>query len=201
MASCGLCGGRQQAWLTVGVADGTGAGGAPRTSPPLPVGLATADFEALYARHHPRLVRALRLSGAGAEAEDVAQEAFARTLLHWWRVRRGTNPAGYAYRVAFRLARRRLGRPVRSDPAPVAPDAIAEATTRVDLERCLERMPPARRSCAVLVLLVGLPPVEVARALRIAPSTVRKQVSLARAELAASFRPAAREEGRAVPGI
>ena len=155
-----------------------------------------SDFEELYRQHYPRLVRALQLSGAGDEAEDVAQEAFARTLLHWWRVRRGTNPAGYAYRVAFRLARRRVGRQVPVTTAEPAPDAIAEATARLDLERCLERMPPARRRCAVLVMLVGLPPAEVGRALRIAPSTVRKQVSLARADLASAFRPA----GEGAPG-
>ncbi len=119
----------------------------------------------------------------------MAQEAFARTLVHWWRVRRGTNPAGYAYRVAFRLAFRRRRRAVALVQADGSvPDAIAAATLRVDVERRLAAMPAGRRRCAVLVLLVGLEPAEVARALRIAPSTVRKQVSLARADLAQADR-------------
>ena len=150
---------------------------------------AAAEFEALYRQHYPRLVRSLRLAGIGGEAEDVAQEAFARTLVHWWRVRRGTNPAGYAYRVAFRLAFRRRRRAVALVQADGSvPDAIAAATLRVDVERRLAAMPAGRRRCAVLVLLVGLEPAEVARALRIAPSTVRKQVSLARADLAQADR-------------
>ena len=138
----------------------------------------------MYRQHYPRLVRSLRLAGIGGEAEDVAQEAFARTLVHWWRVRRGTNPAGYAYRVAFRLAFRRRRREVAVLADGSVPDAVAAATLRVDVERRLAAMPAGRRRCAVLVLLVGLEPAEVARALRIAPSTVRKQVSLARADLA-----------------
>lgn len=166
----------------------TGTGPGPGTGD-----VVVADFEALYRQHYPRLVRSLRLAGVGGEAEDVAQEAFARTLVHWWRVRRGTNPAGYAYRVAFRLAFRRQRREVPVPAGASVPDAIAVATLRVDLERRLATMPAARRRCAVLVLLVGLEPAEVARALRIAPSTVRKQVSLARADLAPAV---AATEGR-----
>lgn len=153
---------------------------------------ADAEFAALYERQFPRLVRALQLAGSAAEAEDLAQEAFARTLLHWWRVRHGANPAGYVFRVAFRLERRRTGheRFARGgDPAGVAAaDDYGEATVRADLERALSRMPSARRRCAVLALLADLPPAEIARALRIAPSTVRKQVSLARADLDLALR-------------
>jgi RNA polymerase sigma factor (sigma-70 family) len=69
------------------------------------------------------LVRALELAGAPRPAaEDVAQEAFARMLTHWRRVRTGSNPAGYAYRTAFRL----LSRSRRSRQVPtltVAPEA------------------------------------------------------------------------------
>src|SRR5205823_3740447 len=66
---------------------------------------------------------ALRVAGTidRAAAEDIAQEAFARTLGHWRRVRQGTNPAGYVYRVAFRLLRRRGGLPAaRLDDVDVA---------------------------------------------------------------------------------
>jgi RNA polymerase sigma factor (sigma-70 family) len=53
------------------------------------------------------LVRALVLAGAPLPlAEDLAQDAFARMFTHWWRVRTGSSPAGYAYRSAFRLLSR-----------------------------------------------------------------------------------------------
>ena len=63
---------------------------------------ASDDFVDLFVSHYSRLVAALRLGGAdAASGEDLAQEAFARTLGHWRRVRHGSNPAGYVYRVAF----------------------------------------------------------------------------------------------------
>lgn len=143
----------------------------------------SAEFAALWQAQYPRLVRALALSGLGAaDAEDVAQEAFARTLGHFWRVRRGDNPAGYVFRVAFRLARRRAGAPLLEPPhRGDAPDA--EATTRAAVEAALAVMPPARRRCAVACLLAGLTPHEVARALHCAPGTVRKHLAAARADL------------------
>ncbi len=150
-----------------------------------------AAFVALYELHYPRLVRALRLSGlAPPDAEDVAQEAFARTLAHFWRVRRGTNPPGYVFRVAFRLSRAAQKDPARGGlETAVAParDTGAEATTRVAVEAALAAMPPGRRRCAVACLFAGLSPTEAAVAFRLAPGTVRKQLAAARADFAAAL--------------
>ena len=71
----------------------------------------TSDFVECYLMHYRRLVRALRLGGADpATAEDLAQEAFARALARWRRVRKGANPPGYVYRTGFRLLQRALRR-------------------------------------------------------------------------------------------
>lgn len=149
---------------------------------------ATREFVALYEVHYPRLVRALELSGARrAEAEDIAQEAFARTYGHWRRVRTGTNPPGYAYTVAFRLARRRVPETVLLGDEKPAPDVAGEAVANVVVHDALARMPPRRRTCAVLCLLGGLTPAEAGAALGIEASTVRKQLEHARAELAAQL--------------
>ncbi|HWW52234.1 MAG TPA: sigma-70 family RNA polymerase sigma factor [Acidimicrobiales bacterium] len=136
--------------------------------------------------HYPRLVRALVLAGSsGAAAEDIAQEAFARTFRHWRRVRRGTNPPGYLYRVAFRLLRRRGLLPTTALDEAALPVSGPEdaAVFHADLERLLRAMPPRRRACAILCLALGLTPTDAAEALRIAPGTVRKQLELARATL------------------
>lgn len=165
--------------------------------------LTTADFVECYRMHYPRLLRALCLAGATpAAAEDVAQEAFARSLVHWRRVRQGTNPPGYVYRSAFRLYARRVpdgdGTPA---PEPVdrrAGDTQAEAVARVGMAAALAAMPPRRRRCATLCFVVGMPTATVAEVLGIAEGTVRKQLELARAALRGAM--ADGSEGRFPPG-
>jgi RNA polymerase sigma factor (sigma-70 family) len=155
----------------------------------------TDDFVELFRMHYPRLVRALELAGASStSAEDLAQEAFARTFRHWRRVRHGTSPPGYLYRVAFRLSHRRGLLPTTplDDVYPSVAGPEEAAVAALDLERCLATMPPRRRACAVLCLAIGLSPVEAGEALRIAPGTVRKQLDLARASLRLSLSEAER---------
>lgn len=67
---------------------------------------ASESFEDFYREHYPRLTRGLAIAGAGDAAEDLAQEAMARTLASWRRVRRGANPPGYVYTTGFRLLQR-----------------------------------------------------------------------------------------------
>ncbi len=143
------------------------------------------DFVTVYQAHYPRLVRALEIGGLDrAAAEDVAQEAFARTLGHWRRVRLGTNPPGYVYRTAFRLSRSRWKREDTLDTERAGSgDTASEAVSRLALESALGRMPARRRACAVLCFVVGLTPKEAARSLGIAEGTVRKQLGLVREEL------------------
>ena len=148
------------------------------------------DFVDCYQTHYRRLVRALRLAGAdAAAAEDAAQEAFSRALVHWSRVSRGRNPTGYVYTAGFRLlakARNKAARVYDTIPAPSAPDPTASsASSSVAIEATLSAMPPRRRECAVLCLVVGLPVRDAAEALGIADGTVRKHLEQARAELAA----------------
>ncbi|MGD0441369.1 MAG: sigma-70 family RNA polymerase sigma factor [Acidimicrobiales bacterium] len=143
------------------------------------------DFVTVYEDHYPRLVRALEIGGLDRPtAEDVAQEAFARTLGHWRRVRLGTNPPGYVYRTAFRLSRSHWKHEYLLEAEQVSHhDTAAEAVSNLGLEEALGRMPPRRRACATLCFVVGLTPKEAARSLGIAEGTVRKQLGLARDDL------------------
>ena len=167
-------------------------------SPDLP----TTDFVTCYQLHYRRLVRALELAGADpSTAEDVAQEAFARALAHWRRIRRGPNPPGYVYTAGFRLLargqRRRERESVQAEPALSSASAAtgtdptaATATSSVAVHTVLAAMPPRRRACAVMCLVVGLPVREAAEALGIADGTVRKHLEEARKELAVLLGPA-----------
>jgi len=156
--------------------------------------LVTTDFVDCYQTHYGRLVRALRLSGADpATAQDVAQEAFARAFARWRRICKGSNPPGYVYTTGFRLLQRAQRRSARAatELAPPAPGASAAPTesavlTAVVVEAALAAMPPRRRECAVMCLVVGLPVQEAASALRIADGTVRKHLEEARRDLRAA---------------
>ena len=151
--------------------------------------LPATDFVDCYQAHYRRLVRALRLAGADASAaEDAAQDAFARALVHWGRVSRGPNPTGYVYTAGFRLlakAQRRAARGYEGFAAAAPPDPTASsASSSVAIEAAIESMPRRRRECAVLCLLVGLPVRDAAEALGISDGTVRRHVAEARGQLA-----------------
>jgi RNA polymerase sigma-70 factor (ECF subfamily) len=144
------------------------------------------DFVDLFTSQYPKLVGALRVAGAvdRAAAEDVAQEAFARTLGHWRRVRQGTNPAGYVYRVAFRLLGRRGGLPTSplDDANLPSTERSAEETAvdNVSAARALAAMPPRRRACAALCWYLGFTSEEAADILGIDAATVRTHLERAR---------------------
>ncbi|HZB42618.1 MAG TPA: sigma factor, partial [Ilumatobacter sp.] len=70
---------------------------------------ATADvaehvshFDALFADHYARLVRALTLVAGDREvAADAVQEAFVRAHLRWRKIGRYDDPIGWVRRVAI----------------------------------------------------------------------------------------------------
>jgi RNA polymerase sigma-70 factor, ECF subfamily len=151
-----------------------------------PTEVSSDDFVDLFTTQYPKLVGVLRVAGSvdRATAEDVAQEAFARTLSHWRRVRQGTNPAGYVYRVAFRLLRRRGGLPTSPldnvDVASTDPGTDQAAVDNVTAGRALDAMPPRRRACAALCWYLGFTSEDAADILGIDAATVRTHLERAR---------------------
>jgi RNA polymerase sigma factor (sigma-70 family) len=81
--------------------------------------------------------------------------------------------------VGSRTASRSPGWPASSHPTESA------ALTAVAVETALAAMPPRRRSCAVMCLVLGLSVHDAGAALRIADGTVRKHLEEARADLRA----------------
>ena len=162
------------------------------TTEPLPEA-SSDDFVDLFTSQYSKLVAVLRVTANidGATAEDVAQEAFARTLRHWRRVRHGTNPNGYVYRVAFRLLGKRRGlptSPLDDADVPVAAESTEDtAVANVRAGRALEAMPPRRRACAALCWYLGFTSEEAADILGIDAATVRTHLERARHAHAADF--------------
>lgn len=140
---------------------------------------------------YPRLAKALLLvTDDACEAEDLAQEAMARVLERWDRVREMGSPVGYAYRVAVNLHRRRLRRRAREpvgEEAASPPDPADVAGSRDAVRRALRSLPPDQRVALVLVEWLGLSSEEAARILGIRAASVRGRLHRARRAFQASL--------------
>jgi RNA polymerase sigma-70 factor (sigma-E family) len=124
-----------------------------------------------------------RVLGDRGDAEDVAQEALARTHLRWARLR--DNPQGWVVTVSTNLAIDRLRRRRRTVESGGEPVALVEThlSERIDLARALRRLPKRQRQVVVLRYLADWPELEVADALGCSPGTVKSHASRGLAHL------------------
>jgi len=143
------------------------------------------DFEDWYRREHPRLATALLLvAGDVHAAQDAADEAFARALVHWGRVGAMDSPNGWTYRVALNILRRKGRRAaierrlLARHPAPV--EIPAPAGEAWDVVRDL---PPRQRAAVVLRYVADLTESEVGAALGVSRSTISSALADARRTL------------------
>jgi RNA polymerase sigma-70 factor (sigma-E family) len=125
---------------------------------------------------------AYRMLGERGEAEDIAQEALARALVHWERL--APRPTGWVVRVASNLAIDRWRRRRRPVPRPgtlrMLDPYVAE---RVDLARALKRLPRRQRQVVVLRYVADRSEAEVAAELGISVGSVKSHGSRALAAL------------------
>jgi RNA polymerase sigma factor (sigma-70 family) len=142
-------------------------------------------FSEFYQDNYAKIVKAIEVRGVVREdAEEIAQEAFAKTLLHWNRVKSGNNPTGYTYRVSSRLAWRRSRR--RRDV--YTPTGSSDQDLNVELglsvRAAIVALPKRQRECVVLCALLEFTSDEAAQVLEINPATVRSHLHQARITLA-----------------
>ena len=137
------------------------------------------NFAAFVAASRPALLRFGHvLTGSAQEAEDLVQEALAKSLRRWRRVR-ADNPVAYTRRVMINthLTRwRRWGARVRLGDVPetAADDAGLRRGEDWDtLRRALTLLPPRQRAVLVLRYLEDLPDTTIAELLGCSPGTVR----------------------------
>ena len=152
-----------------------------------------ANFIRFFRISYPKLRSALRAAGAGERAEDLAQERMARALKRWKKVSLCANPEGYAFVTAFRLLRSskavdfskeaNLYSESQGEIEESQADFESLLALTLDLESALSRLTPQQRTCFVGRCIIGIKTEELADALGIAASTVRKQTSLARRAL------------------
>jgi RNA polymerase sigma-70 factor (ECF subfamily) len=150
------------------------------------------EFGEFYEANYGRIVAmTAALLGDRHEAEDVAQEAFARALTRWSRLAGYELPEAWVRRVALRIAidsgrRRRRARATaarleaqRQSPGPEPGDAIGFTA----LGAALLRLPLREREVVVLHYLADLPVEAIARDCGLPPGTVKTRLAAGRQHL------------------
>jgi RNA polymerase sigma factor (sigma-70 family) len=149
---------------------------------------AALDFESFFRAEYRSLCQALvLLVGDAFEAEEIAQETMTRVLERWDRVGTMDSPAGYAYRTALNLQRKRIRRLAvrakrRFAPVPVA-DIGPAASDRQDVRRALQELPVGPRTALILVDWLDMDTEEAGRILDLKPASVRVRLHRARSAL------------------
>ena len=160
-----------------------------------------AGFEEFVAARWASMVRATVLLGMRpADAEDAVQEALARCWAAWPRVRSADDPDAYAYRVLVNVVRRAARRrwtgevPQAEPPLPAGPpdgggdpayrDPALTVPAARSVRAALGRLSRAHRQVLVLRYFADLSEQQTARALGVAPGTVKSRASRAMALLA-----------------
>jgi RNA polymerase sigma-70 factor (ECF subfamily) len=149
------------------------------------VGSGDGSFEAFYAEQYASVYRGLVVAFRDPLlAEEAAQEAFARAYTRWERVGAMERPAGWAYVVAVRYARRRR-RDLLGDPARGGHDrdVADEVVDRVTMQAAIDELPPRQRVALVLRHYADLPLDEIAQAMGCAVGTVKSTLHAAHTRL------------------
>jgi RNA polymerase sigma factor (sigma-70 family) len=149
--------------------------------------VAKDGFEAWYHGEHPKLVVALAIVARDANlAAEVVDEAFVRAYERWARVGAMASPAGWTYRTALNVLRRRhrrqrleqqlhLRRAERCAPPPDWSFEVWDA---------LGRLPDRERTAMALRYVADLTTDDIAVAMGVRPGTVGSTLHAARARLA-----------------
>lgn len=141
---------------------------------------AEAGIEAVYRRYFPAIrEKCRRMLGGSQEAEDLAQETFARL----WAARLIDRPTAqvvaWIYRTSTRLAvdrlrARRSAAPLEAAPEAPGPSLESQISTRQVLAMIARRVPRAELELAVLSRLDGLDQRECAELTGVSERTVRR---------------------------
>jgi len=155
------------------------------------------DFEEFYqANYGVTVALVMGVLGSRAEAEDVAQETFARALARWPRLSSYELPEAWVRQVALRLATdagRRLRRAIRTSlrlrgvstvagPSAAGP-APGESLAFTALGPALMLLPLREREVIVLHYFLDLPVERIAHERRIPAGTVKARLASGRRRL------------------
>jgi RNA polymerase sigma-70 factor (sigma-E family) len=139
-------------------------------------------FREFAAGRGPALSRAaFVLTGNHQAAEDLLQEALAKTAVHWRRVEAGGKPEAYVRKVMLNqlrswLRRRRFAEVPIEGIAERAggTDVADQVTQRVSLSRALVSLPPRQRAVLFLRFYEDMSEVATAEQLGCSVGTVKR---------------------------
>ncbi len=147
----------------------------------------------IYREHYASLVGLARLLvDEHALAEEVVQEAFARTLDGWKRLRRPNDPLPYVRRAVVNLARGSLRRRIVARARRVSPPEYAVSAeslvirdeARLAVLAAVADLPERQRSCVALRYFLDCSTKETAATLGISEGSVKTHLHRALASLA-----------------
>ncbi len=152
-------------------------------------------------RRHGSAVRALlrRMGAQGAEADDVAQDAFLQAFEKCAEFRGDGTFAAWVKRIAARLYLKRKAKDARY-VAEVETEEIAPAIDTaglVDLDEALKSLNETERLCVSLCHGAGLSHPEIAAAMNLPLGTVKSHVKRGLDKLRARLSPVDGQSGRA----
>ena len=150
----------------------------------------SAEFDAFYIATVRRVVLYLYAAcGDRSDAQDIAQEAFARAWQSWPKIAGYDDPEAWVRTVAWRLmanrwrglrrwlgAQARLGPPVEATGSP-SPDRVA-------IVDALQRLPKPQRQAIALHYLLDMPVNDIATSTGVPAGTIKARLSRARTTLA-----------------
>lgn len=158
-----------------------------RTTPLAGLTVVTVDFEAYVAARRPALVRSAVLLGCGVDdAEDLVQVALTRCLRHWRKVSAADRPDAYIHRVLINVLRDRRARAWNGEvPTDRLPEMASDfdPTSGLAVRAALAALAKEHREVLVLRFYADLSERDTARALGIAPGTVKSRTARALAAL------------------
>ena len=151
---------------------------------------APLSFDEFFHDEYPRLFATMCLTTRSRhEAEEIAQDAFVRLLERWGRVGVLEEPAGFLYRTAMNLFRRRYRRARTLDRLPIPSEAGEDAFATIDdrdtLIRAMRDLTPRQRAAVVLTSILDYSSEEAGQILGISDSTVRVLASRAKTAMRA----------------
>ncbi|WP_055598945.1 SigE family RNA polymerase sigma factor [Streptomyces aureus] len=148
------------------------------------------EFTAFMEARYRSVLRTARLlTGAGPQAEDLAQETLMRTYRAWHRIGRTEAAEAYARTTMVRLLikdrRRKWHAEVPAEQLPdVAHPGHEDATaTGMAVRKVLQTLPPTQRAVLVLRYFHQLSEEEIARVLSCSRGTVKSRAARALAAL------------------